>query len=350
VATAEALADTLCQQIAAPIVVQDARLVVGVSLGVGPLPDAGSDQPTGESLRRADVALYRAKSTGCGVAIWDASLDVGLEERLRLVAELRAALSGDEILAYFQPQADARTGEVVSFEALVRWQHPRRGLLLPGAFLETAESAGLLPSITQLMLSQSLAALRSATAAERAISVAVNIGAGDLLDDQLPDKVQQLLTDHRVAPERLVIEVTESVVMTDPDRMVAVLDRLRRMGVRIALDDYGTGLASLRYLRTLPLDELKIDRSLVADLDGESSSALIVASTIQLAHGLGLHVVVEGVERPAAAALLASMGCDALQGWLVGYPLPRESLTAAGPATGVPDQTGGAEREPAGRV
>lgn len=323
--TALHLGWALRDQVNQPVVVQDVHLVIGASIGVGTPAELPADRTVEpqEPLRRADVALYQAKANRSGVQAWQASFDARSHENLRLVTELRGALdSSDQLVAFFQPQAGGRDGRVVGFEALIRWQHPRRGRFLPGDFLDAAEGAGLLPALTQLMLHQSLAALQLLAVRHPALTVSVNVGAGDLLDDDLPDKLHNLLERYNVRPDRLIIEVTETVVLTNPTVMIAVLERLRRLGVRIALDDYGTGLSSLSYLRELPLDVLKIDRSLVTDLATNPSSALIVASTIQLAHGLGLRVVVEGVETPSVATALATMECDEIQGWLIGKPAP----------------------------
>jgi diguanylate cyclase (GGDEF)-like protein len=319
------LAGALCARVNQPIVVQGVHLVIGASVGIGASTEHPGDQleEPEEALRRADVALYQAKTSRCGVQVWEASFDARSQENIRLVAELRIALdSSDQLVAFFQPQADGQDGRIVGFEALVRWQHPRRGLLNPGDFLSSAEGAGLLPALTQTMVHQSLAALQLLAIRHPGLTVAVNVGAGDLLDADLPEKLGNLLARYNVRADRLIIEVTEDVVLTNPELMIAVLDRLRDLGVRIALDDYGTGLSSLSYLRELPLDILKIDKSLVTDLDTNPSTALIVASTIQLAHGLKLRVVVEGVESSPVATLLATMGCDEIQGWLLGRPVP----------------------------
>lgn len=322
---AEALRDRLNQ----PIDVQGVHLVITASVGLGTSGGPSERRPKDphEPLRRADVALHQAKTTRCGIQTWEASFDARSQENVRLVTELRAALDrSDELVAFFQPQADGQDGRIVGFETLVRWQHPRRGLLLPGEFLDSAEGAGLLPALTQVMLHQSLAALQLLAVRHPDLTVAVNVGAGDLLDADLPEKLRSLLARYNVRADRLIIEVTENVVLTNPALMIAVLDRIRALGVRIALDDYGTGLSSLSYLRELPLDVLKIDKSLVTDLDTNPSTALIVASTIQLAHGLDLRVVVEGVETSPVATLLATMACDEIQGWLLGRPVPVTSI------------------------
>ena len=320
------LAATLRDVIARPVMIATTRVVVGVSIGYAAItaldePDTGVHIPD-ELLRRADVALYRAKHNHTGYAGWDSSLDQGSRDRLTLLSELRTALlQDDQIQAWYQPKTNPRDGSVVGFEALVRWQHPTRGLLLPGEFLAAVERAGLLPALTLKVLGQSIAFLQELLTSGRDLHVAVNLGAPDLLDGDLPGTVAKLLAEHDVAPRHLRLEVTETVVMSDPDRIIATLCGLRALGVGLSLDDYGTGLSSLGYLRLLPVDELKIDRSFVRDLLTDKSCALIVSSTIGLAHDLRLRVVAEGVEDQPTLEALAKAGCDTVQGWHTGRPV-----------------------------
>lgn len=240
---------------------------------------------------------------------------------LELLSEFRAALLDDgQIRAWYQPKSDPQNGRVLGYEALVRWQHPTRGLLLPGDFLATVQSAGLLPELTVRVLTQSIAFLSELLADGQQLHIAVNLGAPDLLDVDLPRTVARLLATYDVPAQHLRFEVTESVVMSDPDRIIATLLSLRTLGVGLSLDDYGTGLSSLGYLRLLPVDELKIDRSFVKDLLSDPSCALIVSSTIGLAHDLCLQVVAEGVEDQPTMDALATAGCDTIQGWHTGRP------------------------------
>ncbi len=316
-----------------PALVLTTKVVLGVSAGhaVHPAATAGRAAALAdELLRRTDVALYKAKAERGGCATWDSELDRGLHERLELLSQLRVALTArDQLQTWYQPKADPHTGQVTAYEALVRWQHPQRGLLLPGVFLP-AGGAG------------------------RAAAGAHPAGAGAL--DRLPRRGARLgpvgarrgqpvgarpagpraaapgrglLARHGVPPHHLRLEVTETVVMSDPDTIISTLLGLRALGVGLSLDDYGTGLSSLGYLRVLPVDELKIDRSFVRDLLTDSACALIVASTIGLAHDLQLRVVAEGVEDQPTLEALALAGCDAVQGWHTGRPGPAAAARRA---------------------
>ena len=331
------LAGALRSAVAEPVVVLGTRLSLATSIGrgtvhgvrAGTAEDITAMQPhladsrAGELLRRADVALYRAKQSGNGCHSWEPALDAGIRDRLQLTSELREALTDpNQVTAWFQPKADPRTGVTAGFEALVRWQHPEHGLLAPDVFLPIAEQAGLMPQLTRTMLEQSFAMLHELFAADHLVHVAVNLSAQDLLDIDLVDTVSRMLDVHQLPASALRLEVTETVVMTDPLRAIDTLTRLCDLGVGLSLDDYGTGLSSLAYLRMLPVDELKIDRSFVRDLVTDSSCALIVASTIDLGHSLQMRVVAEGVEDQQTLESLARSGVDSVQGWHTGRPAP----------------------------
>lgn len=306
---------------APPELLEGCSVTVAASIGVV----AGADLRVGASLpaellRRADVALDRAKHLRSGLESWTPALDVGARDRLELVAELREALTvGSQVVVHYQPKMATRTGHVSGMEALVRWEHPRRGLLGPGAFLPAAERGGLMRQITRQVVNQVLAAL---VAHPDLPPVAVNLSASDLLDATFADDVARQLAALGLAPQRLRFEITEDVVMSDPDRILATLHRLRALGHGLSLDDYGTGLSSLSYLRSLPIDELKIDRSFVQQMTRDRASALIVSSTVTLSHELGLTVVAEGIEDAETQAAVAATGCDVLQGYLLGRPGP----------------------------
>ena len=322
------VAARLLAAVGSPVLIVTSRLVMGASTGHAVLsswdvPGEGVAPLVGELLRRADVALYRAKQRRGTCVSWDPTLDQGVRSRVELLAEFRLALlADDQLQAWFQPKADPQTGMVVGYEALARWEHPTRGLLLPGAFLDAVHGAGLLPDLTLRVLTQSLALLRELLASGRHLHVAVNLGAQDLLDVDMSGTVGRLLERYGVPAGHLRFEITESVVMSDPERILATLRSLRTLGVGLSLDDYGTGLSSLGYLRLLPVDELKIDRSFVTDLLTDPSCAVIVASTITLAHDLHMTVVAEGVEDQATLEALRVAGCDTIQGWHTGRPQP----------------------------
>jgi EAL domain-containing protein (putative c-di-GMP-specific phosphodiesterase class I) len=236
--------------------------------------------------------------------------------------DLRTALDGDDqIVVHLQPQVDLRTGTVVGAEALVRWQHPVRGRLSPADLLPAAEQAGLLRPLADTVLELSLSAA-AGWWSDHQVPVSVNLAAANVTDLDLPWKVSQALRRHGLPPHALTLELVEDTLMTDPERGRQVLVELRRLGVRTSIDDYGTGYSSLAYLRNLPADELKLDRSLTHDVVTEPRAATIVRHTVGLAHDLGISLVAEGVEDDATAAVLADLGCDVAQGYAIAHPMP----------------------------
>ncbi|SNR45781.1 putative bifunctional diguanylate cyclase/phosphodiesterase [Blastococcus mobilis] len=320
-AEARALAERLHDLLLAPFTVADIRLHVGVSIGVAATPAPATTVQ--ELLHCADVAMYTAKRAREGVHVYvpDPVTGTAGSDRLRTMEELRTALDGDELRVFLQPQMDLRDGRIVGVEALVRWDHPTRGLLLPGHLLPAAEQAGLLRSLTDRVLELALAAA-ARWWRDRSVPVSVNLSAGNVTDLDLAGKVAAALHRHGLPPQALTLELVEDTLMGDPERGRTVLADLRRSGVRTSIDDYGTGYSSLAYLRQLPADELKLDRSLTADVDRDPRAAAIVQSTVALAHALGLSVVAEGVETLATSTTLARLGCDVAQGYAIARPMP----------------------------
>ena len=308
-----------------PVVIGGTHLAVSASIGLTELaPDHEGD--CSDVLRRADVALYRAKQTVGSIEVWTPGLDEHARDLVRMLADFRAAMrDDDQITVHLQPQCDP-LGRVRALEALVRWRHPTRGTIPPLAFLPTVESAGLLPELTLRVLSLALTDAAVLREAGFDLQVAVNVGAPDLLDPRFSSRVAQLLDRHQLPASSLRLEVTETVVMRDPARIVRTLRLLGAIGVGLSLDDYGTGLASLTYLRELPIDELKIDRSFITPYINDMASRLITDSTLDLAHKLGLTVVAEGIEDAATGTALGLAGCDLLQGWACGRPVPVAQL------------------------
>jgi EAL domain-containing protein (putative c-di-GMP-specific phosphodiesterase class I) len=249
----------------------------------------------------------------------------GTGDRLRTMEELRVALERGELEVHMQPQVGLRDGgsdgEVLGVEALVRWQHPTRGLLSPAHLLPAAEQAGLMLPLADTVLELALAAA-ARWWPHRRVPVSVNLSAANVNDLDLPAKVSRALARHGLPAEALTLELVEDTLMDDPERGRAVLGELRRLGVRTSIDDYGTGYSSLAYLRHLPADELKLDRSLTADVDADPRAAAIVKHTVALAHDLGLRLVAEGVEDDATGAALARLGCDVAQGFAIARPMP----------------------------
>jgi diguanylate cyclase (GGDEF)-like protein len=291
------------------------RVHVDASIGIALFPGHGGDALS--LLRRADVAMYEAKRTRTGHEVYDPERDRHSRRRLELLGELRDALAAGQLVLHYQPKAEIATGKVRGVEALVRWAHPRRGLLLPGEFLPLAEHTGLGRALTAFVVDRALEEM-----AEFDLTVAVNLGPADLLDLGLPSEIDRLLRRRRFAPEQLRLEVSEDVVMADPERTLEVLRRLHAVGVRIALDDFGAGHSTLLMLKELELDELKIDRAFVMGMPGDPQDAAIVRSTVDLGRRLGLHVVAEGVASADAWALLSDCGCHSAQGFHVSPPVP----------------------------
>lgn len=280
-----------------------------------------------ELLRRADIAMYQAKSSGAGTLAFDPAHDGLSRERLQRGEELRHALELDQLVLWYQPQVDARTGAVVGLEALVRWAHPTEGLLGPMEFLPDARRAGLMPHLTVAVTRMALRQAREWAAAGAAFRVSVNWAPPELLGGLALDALVRDLAD--VRPDEtcsLMVEVTEDSFVAEPQRAREVLQRLRGLGVETSIDDYGTGFSSLAYLRDLPVQELKIDRSFVSTVAADERSAMIVRTTTQMAHGLGLRLVAEGVEDDDTAALLRALGVDVLQGYAVCRPVPADEV------------------------
>ncbi len=314
-----------------PFPLQGLALEVAASVGIAAYPQHGEDAHT---LRQhADVAMYAAKRAHAGTAVYDAEQDTNDAERLALAGELRRALENEELVVYFQPKAELASGRILGAEALVRWQHPERGFIPPSEFVPIAERTGLIKPLTRYVLAAALGQCDAWNAAGVDLHVAVNLTIPDLLDLELPDRVAALLADAGVPAEHLELEITESTILADPARVRQVLDRLNEMGVRLAIDDFGTGYSSLAYLKDLPVQTIKIDRSFVLGMCENADDATIVRSTIDLGRNLGLDVVAEGVESQEIWDSLRSQGCSLAQGYLIGRPMPADALAEllAGP-------------------
>ncbi|GAB3360855.1 putative bifunctional diguanylate cyclase/phosphodiesterase [Modestobacter lapidis] len=317
------LAEGLLACVCRPVELDDLELDVEAAMGVS----AGTAHDAQEVLRRADVAFSAARSGRSGIARWSPGIDTFDADRLRLHGELRRACRTGELRVHYQPQVELRSGRVVAVEALLRWEHPRRGLLLPGAFIDLAEQTGLVRELTDVVLRQALADSTRWRAAGLSLRVAVNLSARSLTDPDLPSRVAVLLAEAGRSPRDLELELTETAAMEDPVRAGEVLGRLRALGVGLAVDDFGTGHASLAYLARLPVHTLKIDRSFVLTMHDQTGSRTIVRSIIDLAHGLGLRVVAEGVETADAWLDLVAHGCDDAQGFWMSPAVPAEDLT-----------------------
>jgi diguanylate cyclase (GGDEF)-like protein len=325
------LGRALHQQFAEPFEVGGLSLHVSVSVGLTHADGAAAGAGDGQAmrallLRQADAAMYDAKRSGAEVTVYDGDRHVDSSGHLALVEEMRHGLAAGEFVLHHQPQVDIATGRTLGVEALVRWAHPTRGLLAPADFLLQAEVHGLMGQLTDTVLRLAVAQAATWRAAGLDLRVSVNLSASNLLDTALPRRVAELLESCAVPPSAIVLEVTESVLLSDPERSLATVAALAALGTTVSIDDFGTGYASLTYLRELPVAELKLDRSFTADLLTDARVAAIIASTIGLAHQLGLRVVAEGVEDRATLRDLRQLGCDESQGYLHSRPLPAAEL------------------------
>jgi diguanylate cyclase (GGDEF)-like protein len=314
-------------ELAVPIMVSGLSLHVGASVGIAIAPVDSLDRT--DLVQHADVAMYDAKRTGVGVAVYDPGRDSNSREQLQRVGELRDAFAHDpdQLVVYYQPKC-ALDGHVVGAEALIRWQHPVHGLLLPDAFVQIAEDHSLMPTLTRYVLRRALVQCRQWRTVDPQATVAVNLSVTSLLDDRLVDDVVAALKQIDVPASALVLEITETLVMSDPERSLRTLHALREHGIRLAVDDYGTGHCSLSYLRELPVDELKLDRSFVRNMATQPRDAAIVGSTVGLAHSLDLILVAEGAEDAETIRLLREMNCDLVQGYYFGRPRPPTPVLA----------------------
>ena len=318
------VADKILAAMREPFSIRGLSLRVTASIGIALLPEDAQDDE--QLMQHADVAMYEAKSNRSGRARYARDRDNHSLERLTLAGELSLALETGEIEAYFQPKADARSHKVVGLEALVRWRHPTRGLIGPGEFVNVAEQAGLGPALTRRMLELALSHLESWRESGLDLHVAVNTTVADLQNTRFPSEIAAALAAHRLPPRALVLEVTENMVTADPVRIGDVLAQLGELGLGLSLDDFGTGYSSLTRLKTLPVGEVKIDRSFVTHMISDPVDTAIVQATIRLAHTIGMRVVAEGVEDEATWRLLASERCDLIQGYALSKPLPAAEL------------------------
>ena len=321
------LAATLIDRVSMPVTLDGLRIAVEGSAGVAIFPDDGESVEA--LLRCADVAMYGAKRRGHSVVHYDSSQDLTSPERLGLLADLQVALdANDQLYLHFQPQLDLRTGQTGNVEALVRWQHPTRGPLSPIEFVPIIEHSALIGPFTVKILDEAVRCCVAwqFDAALHGVGIAVNLSARNLMHRDLPDEVARILARHGLPARKLVLEITETAAMNDTEVCESVLARLRDLGVRLSVDDFGTGYASLTFLRRIDVAEVKLDRAFVADMLEDEAAATIVGATVALAHGLGLTVVAEGVETAEQLAALSLAGCDLAQGYFLSRPVPAELL------------------------
>jgi diguanylate cyclase (GGDEF)-like protein/PAS domain S-box-containing protein len=308
-----------------PFVVEGQVLEVGASIGIALYPQHGSDART--LMRRADVAMYATKQSNAGFTFHERDEpESRVPDQLSLVVEMRTAIERNEFELYYQPKRHLHSGLVTRVEVLIRWNHPRRGLLMPVSFVPIAERTGLIKPMTDWILDKALQQCREWQDAGAPIHVAVNVSAKSLLEETLPSKVQSLLDKWNIDPRFLKIEITESSIMADPAHALAIMSMLQSMGVRLSVDDFGTGYSSLTHLRELPIDEIKIDKAFVLGMLTSDADAAIVRTVIDLAHNLGKQVCAEGVENAETLRRLEEMGCDLAQGYFISHAIPAAAL------------------------
>lgn len=315
---------TIKETLQVPLKLEGVRLDIDASIGITLYPEHGKDAQI--LLQRADVAMYQAKQKHCGFIMYTTTLDRCNTRRLTLMGELREAIINNELVAYYQPKIDIKTGKIKELEALVRWKHKVHGLVQPDDFIPMAEQTGLIKQLTLWILHESLMQCAKWNDEGFELRVSVNLSANDLMDVELPETITRTLNAHNVPPEKLLLEITESAVMLDPNRALEVLTNLSTLGVRLSVDDFGTGYSSLSYLSKLPVSELKIDKSFVMGMENNSNNTVIVQATIDLGHNLGLEVVAEGVETASSISLLQPLGCDTLQGYYFTKPLSAQEF------------------------
>ncbi len=319
-----------------PITLDEQTVDLRAGIGAAVFPDDGTDADA--LMRRVEVAMYAAKTRQAGLLFYDATMDNRSDQSLSLLSELREAVRSDQLELHLQPKVALADGCVIGAEALVRWRHPERGMVPPMQFIPFAEQTGAIREITQWMIERSAAMLAQLDTAGHELKLAVNLSTRDLMDQQLPAKVARVLERHRLPAQRLCLEITESAIMDDPQRAEQTLKGLHELGVALSIDDFGTGYSSLAYLKRLPVNQLKIDRSFVMNMERDAADVKIVRSTVDLAHNLGLRVVAEGVETAAAWRLLRELGCDEGQGYLIARPMPATDFTGWLAAWRPPDE------------
>lgn len=323
--TALKIARRACLALQQTVELQDLNLSVSAHVGVATYPEHGRESE--ELMRRSDIAMQAAKETGTQINLYQSGTDESHLRRLGLLRDLKQALASNGFHMAYQPKAALLDSHYVGAEALIRWDHPELGSVNPEEFIALAESAGYINQITRWVFSETIRQLGAWHADGISVHLSVNISALDLLDAELPRYLADLLARYEVSPSFLCLELTESSIMKDEQQGLSMLNRLKSMGLRLSVDDFGTGFSSLSQLKRLPVDELKIDKSFVLNLSENDDDAVIVRSTIELGHNMGLSVVAEGVENDASLGILGQYGCDLIQGYFLGKPMPADSLT-----------------------
>ena len=318
--TAARVAQRILETLGTPFLIEGRDVPLSCSIGIASYPDHG---PAAKLIGRADAAMYAAKRAGGSTyVLWAPSMDVDVREQVGLQGDLRLAIERNELELHYQPKIDGRSGRVTGAEALVRWNHPDKGMVSPVQFIPLAERFGLIGTLGQWVIDDACRQIRAWLDAGTSMAVAVNLSVHQLRRDDLVPRIQAALERYRIDPKLLTFEITESAAMEDTQNTMRSFSELARLGVSLSIDDFGTGYSSLAYLRKLPATQIKIDRSFVSDL-GQSADALaVVKAVVSLAHALGLEVVAEGVETERQRDTLVQLQCDQLQGYLFAKPMP----------------------------
>ena len=319
------IAQTICDSIEQPFSFSGQEIFVSTSIGISLFPIDGKD--IGELMKHADTAMFRAKEVGCSYYFYETDMEAAVTRKMEIEADLRRSVSRDQIDVYYQPKADLTTKEIVGMEALVRWNHPEKGIICPQEFIPLAEETGIINEIgLWVMIGSCLQVQEWIKKGYGGYSIAVNLSGVQLENGEIIRQVEQVLEETQIDPTLLELEITESTIMHHPERVIEVLKRLKEMGVNLAVDDFGTGYSSLNYLKRFPIDLLKIDAEFVRDVETDSDDRAIIQSIIALAKSMRLKVVAEGVETRKQQELLMDLGCDYIQGYYVGRPVAAEEF------------------------
>jgi diguanylate cyclase len=319
--SAQNIAKTILRLLELPITIEDQAIDLGAGIGIAGYPADGDNAEI--LLSRAEVAMYAAKrNLGSNFTMYSPEIDHGSQQNLSLISELRSAIRENQLRLYLQPKFDLQEMKVTGAEALIRWVHPVRGFLVPDRFILFAEQTGVIRLLTKWVLEKSVEFCHALSVQDIALTISVNVSSHDLLDPELPNKFAEILDRYDVQASSICLEITESAIMSDPLRAQNTLERLSAMGANLSIDDFGTGYSSLAYLKRLPVQELKIDKSFVHQINHDDDDRIIVKSTIDLGHNMGKRVVAEGVETPEAMQLLKEMQCDEVQGNYITEPIP----------------------------
>ena len=319
-----AVAQTITSAITVPIRIEDKQIYMSASIGVATYPHSG--RTAAELIRCAEIAMYAAKSTHKDFALYDRDLDTFKVADLSLAGEIRSAIDNDDFEVWFQPTKNLRTGKIDSVESLLRWNHPFRGLLMPDYFIPTAEMTGIIRQLTQFVIKQATQGYKVIKEHGYDLNISVNVSPNDIVDPIIMTTIIKSLVRGGMDPSRLVLEVTETSIMHEKDAAFKVLVALESLGIKLSIDDFGTGHSSFIYLKDFPISEIKLDRTFISDIQTSDECYSIVKSTIDLAHQLSASTVAEGVENDGVEEILIQLGCDRLQGYHLAKPMPLNDL------------------------